>query len=238
MTKYIDALKNNDTTEFQKLVEQKISTVFHKLMESIEIETETAEEINTINDININAEGLGATDITYKEGIMTVYLTNKEGAIEFASYLDDNDNVESYEFNILHDEDEPVEVGEIDIEDITDDLGYEFEFIIELDPEIVNYSDDYTSDSDYDELSESKKITKLNELTFRKAVNNLGKITKKAVCGPGQKFKDGHCVAMKSAEKQARKKAGIHAAKERRGIMAKIAKKVARASMFRKQKLG
>ena len=238
MTKYTDLLKDNDTTEFQKLVEQKINTIFHKLMESIEIESETTEEINTINDININAEGLGATEITYKEGIMGVYLTNKEGAIAFATYLDDNENVESYEFNILHDEEESVKVDEIDIEDITEDLGYEFEFIIELDPEIVNYSEDFTSDADYDELTESKKIVKLNELTFRKAVNNLGRITKKAVCGPGQKFKNGHCVAMKSAEKQARKKAGIHAAKQRRGMMAKIAKKVARASMFRKQKLG
>jgi len=179
MTKYIDSLKNDDTTEFQKLVEQKINTIFHKLMESIEIESETAEEIVCINDININAEGLGATEVTYKEGIMSVYFTNKEGAISFATYLDNNDNVETYEFNILHDEEDTLDIAEIDIEDITDDLGYEFEFIVEIDSEIVNYSDDFMSDMDYDELTESKRVVKLNELTFRKAINALGHIKKK-----------------------------------------------------------
>ena len=220
MPTYAEALKNNDSVTFQQIAEKRIIKTFNKILESIDIANDTSEEGAVLSDINDKAEELGAIDVNYQDGIVQVIFDSKDVVVDFADFLDDIDDVEDYEMNFLHDEgDSDFPEDEVEMDNISDEGDYEYEFIIEINPNIVNYSNE--------ELSEAG--------VMRKMVRH-GQIVKKMDCPPGMKLVNGHCVAMKSAEKNARKRAGIKAAKKRAPKMAKIAKRMKISNMIRQRK--
>ena len=71
----------------------------------------------------------------------------------------------------------------------------------------------------------------IDEVTeaVRKKVIRKGKIKKKLFCKPGQKAKGGKCVVMKSKERATRKMKAKKGAIKRKGKMARIKKKRAKA---------
>jgi hypothetical protein len=226
MASYADAIKRNDSVDFQRLTEQKLLKAFNKILESIEIEDDNCDEGMVLSDIKDKCEELNATESTYMDGIATVVFDAKDSALEFADFLDELDGVDAYELSFLHDEGNKMYRRDdtVDFEDIEDGEGYEYEFLVELNPDIVNYC----SDDEFDELEEGapRKIKSMVS----------GKVGFKFKCKPGQKNVNGHCVAMKSAEKANRGRAALRGAKKRKGMMGKIRKKMAKTNALRQAK--
>lgn len=226
MASYADAIKKNDSVDFQRLTEQKLLKAFNKILESIEIEDDECEEGMVLSDIQDKCDELSATESTYMDGIATVVFDSKDSALEFADFLDELDGVDAYELSFLHDEGDKMYRRDdtVDFEDIEDGDGYEYEFIVELSPEIVNYC----SDEEFEELDETAAIKRFSM--------RGGKLKKVFDCPPGQKLVNGHCIAMKSSEKAHRAKAGLKAAKKRKGMMGKIRKAMAKTAKLRQAK--
>ena len=67
------------------------------------------------------------------------------------------------------------------------------------------------------------------EEAYKKKVIRKGKLVRKTFCKPGQKAKGGRCVAMKSSERSRRKMKARKAAIKRKGKLARILKKRAKA---------
>lgn len=235
------ALVNGDILNFQKAVKARLYDNFNQSLEkfNFNVENKLTEDLESDvrADIEAAARSLGGNNPIYDQGVLAIDFENKKAVEDFSDWLDACDNIESYEINILFDnENEDTESKtEIELDDIKDDTNYTFEFIIYLDPEIVTYSDE----GDEEEVNE-ETLTEVKRLIKTTSTGTKISKTIKMKCNPGMKWDDASnsCQKIGGIEKanmrKGAKKRIISMKSRGAGAKAKTLKKMRRTLKFRK----
>lgn len=197
-----DSLKKNNPLGFNKAMSLRLKDLLSIKLKQLK-ESMADPEMEAVTKIQVAAKGYGGGDIMYEGGVLLVTLRSKQAALEFSDWLEDCEYVESYGMEVVYNK--PLEgyseKDEYDIESITDDINFNFEFTIHLDPELVNYDsygydgEDFDEDSeeDFDEneigeqdLGESTE--QINEVIRKIKVDATGKKRIKMQCQRGFKW--------------------------------------------------
>ncbi len=242
-----DSLKQNSPLDFQKIVSARLQELLDIKLAQLKESMEDP-EMEAVTKIQVAAKGYGAGETMYDDGVLIVTLRNKQAALEFSDWLEDCDSVESYEMEVVHNE--PLEGyserGEYDIESITDDRNFNFEFTIYLNPDIVAY-DDYEFDIEDSEGAETgeqdlgESVEQIDEVTRKIKVNSMGKKRIKMQCARGFKWNPttNACEKISGAElatmRKAIRKALITKKSEGSAFRLRVIRRTRKALRYRKQ---
>ena len=186
--KFYKSLKEGDISSFQKTLYSKMKEYYGKKLKELE-EQMSDIETEAVTKIQIAAKEHGAADnFLYEQGVAIVTIPNKQAAIDFSDWLEECEYVDSYDIEAVYKN--PVtgydEKGEYDIDQISDDTHFEFEFTIFLDPSIVQfdpyvYDDEEEQDEEeYDEEEQDEKSVEVNESEeIIESVEQLDEVTRK-----------------------------------------------------------
>lgn len=176
--------------EFAKILKEKFLRHLSSLKESEGVADSAAEHDASMR-IEQEAKARGGGDFSYKDGVALVYLRSKQAAQEYSDWLEKDKDVDTYEMNIVHHGSDTDVKDDVELNDITDDRNFSFEFIIYLNPNIVVYDldDDVDEDGEYKESVENfDDFLSLTEVERKIKVNFTGKKRIKMVCAPGFKW--------------------------------------------------
>lgn len=196
MSKFKQFLEKNDFSGFQKDFRNYLKDILTKNLFRLNEEMDDVEK-KSVMLIQLNAKFCGAyeKDFSYENGIVVVDIPSRDGSLDFSKFLEDSEFVDSYEITALrYDvEDGVFEEEDFDLEEVFDDTGYSFQFVIYLEPSVVDFSnfDEYDYDGsedpgDYNDLGEQTKY--LPEVRRKIRVNARGKKTIKFKCVKGFKW--------------------------------------------------
>lgn len=244
--KIAESLQQNNPLEFNKILTTRLQELLDNKLAQLK-EGLTDPEIEAVTKIQVAAKGFGGGDVLYDDGVLIVTLRSKQAALEFSDWLEDSEYVESYGMEVIHNE--PLEGfserGEIDIDAITDDRNFEFEFTIFLDPEIVQYDpyeydEEESEEPDTEEQDLGESVEQINEVTRKIRVNAMGKKRIKMQCQRGFKWNPSthSCEKISGTElavmRKAIRKALITKKSEGNTFRLRVARKVRKALRFRK----
>lgn len=228
--KFYKSLKEGDISSFQKTLHSKLQEYYDKKLKELEEQLSDI-ETEAVTKIQIAAKEHGARDnFLYEQGVAIVTIPNKQAAIDFSDWLEEYEYVDSYDIEAVYKN--PVtgydEKGEYNIDQISDDTNFEFEFTIFLDPSIVQfdqyvYDDEEEQDEDDDEIIES--VEQLDEVTRKIKVNFRGQKKIKMKCARGFKWNPNTGACEKIS--------GEELAKMRKSIRKALITKKAKGSAFR-----
>ena len=215
-TRAASALRSGDILEFQKTIKSRLqdnlSIAINNLSPSHTQKLHESEETDARIVIESAARSFGGNNMLYAQGVSIIEFESKTSALHFNEWLESCESVDAFEFNVLF-EDEEKNLNtkvEISLEDIIDDSLYTFEFIIYLDPDIVEFDDEDYEDSDeeFDDKNEDLEES-LNEVERKIKMSSLGKKIIKMKCNPGFKWDAGSrsCQKISGTELAIRRKA-------------------------------
>jgi hypothetical protein len=150
-----ESLEQGDAMKFQEIFKRRLLESYHRRQKDIvrQIVEQDDPEMRMVSSIQAAAKSFGGHGFIYDQGMLGVLVPEGESADGFAAYLDDCDDVESYDENII--------VLPVTSESPTDLEGgegrTEVHFAIELSSENVF---EFTGHQD---LEESKRPTKKEE---------------------------------------------------------------------------
>lgn len=229
-----DAIKNELPLQFQKLIKQSLSDKLTKRTKDLfeQSDSEKNGEMTIVSKIEGAIKSYSGSDFSYKEGVITLDVSDKEAASNIIDYLESNPDVDSYDVTALVGENYSEEEVDLDAED---NVSAKFEFNIYIKTDNVKFdSEDIEEDfSEGDtELTEEFKGAERYLLEAKKEVVFRGaKKVVKMACPPGQKWNAGlkKCVRMTAQEVRTRHVSAIKASKKRAPKMRQIAIKRAKS---------
>ena len=173
----VTALMNDNVLDFQMLIKQKLQDKFTTAINVLQNISESVDtESQARLDIEAAAKSFGGNSPVYSNGVLIVNFDDKDSAADFSSWLDDYKTVESYELNVLSDNEDIADSDiDVDFDTITNDETVSFEFVIYLRADIVSY-DSEENDEDEEDISEALRTIK---------VSGKGKKSIKMKCNPG-----------------------------------------------------
>jgi hypothetical protein len=236
--KVSESLKQNNTLEFQKIFTARLQELLDTKLAQLKEEMDDP-EMEAVTKIEVAAKGFGGGEAEYDEGVLVVTLRSKQAALEFSDWLEDCEYVDSYGMEVIHNE--PLEGyserEDIDIDSITDDRNFSFEFTIYLNPDLVQYDPyEYEEEPEEGEAGEEgeegeeeigESVEQIDEVTRVVKVNFKGKKRIKMQCQRGFKWNP----STKSCEKIG----GAELATMRKAIRKELLTKKSKGSGFRKR---
>lgn len=242
-----DSLKQNSPLDFQKIVNARLQELLDTKLTQLK-ESMADPEMEAVTKLQVAAKGFGASETMYDDGVLIVTLRNKQAALEFSDWLEGCDSIESYGMEVVHNE--PLEgyseKGEHDIESITDDRNFNFEFTVYLNPNLVAY-DDYEFDAEDSEEAEmgdqdlGESVEQIDEVTRKVKVNAMGKKRIKMQCSRGFKWNPSTnaCEKIGGAElaimRKATRKALITKKSEGGAFRLRVSRRMKKALRYREQ---
>lgn len=190
------------------------------------------------------ARHFGADQGAYAEGVLEMTFKNKLGATQFMDELEEDDDVMGYEIEVYCEDLEDGKMGDdVDFDDVMFDGNYEFDVIVYLHPEIVQYAPVEVEVSDLDGDGESDQTygddVIVTEIRRRIKVNFRGKRRIKMQCLPGFKYNSDMKVCQKitGAEVATNRISHRRAVRTRRaqgaGYKNRVLRKTRKAKRFR-----
>lgn len=206
------AVKTGNSLEVQKelakILKEKLKEKLKTLKEEKDEDPARREKDASIR-IEQEAKARGGGDFSYKDGVALVYLRSKQAATEYSDWLEKDKDVDTYEMNIIHHKPDMDVKDDVELNDITDDRNFSFEFIVYLNPDIIVYDNDdeiednKNEDEDREEAEEEYKESiefddfLISEVKRKIKVNFTGKKRIKMVCSPGFKWDPNNSVCSK-----------------------------------------
>jgi hypothetical protein len=246
-----DSLKQNDTLEFHKIVNSRLQELLDIKLSQLK-ESMADPEMEAVTKIQVAAKGYGAGDSMYSNGVLIVTLRSKQAALEFSDWLEKCDSVDSYGMEIVHHE--PLEgyseKGEYDIESITDDRDFDFEFTIYLNPDLIVYDAYEVDDKDFDDDSDDgdegdqdlgESVKRIDEVVRKIKVDATGAKRIKMQCARGFKWNPSAntCEKIGGAElaimRKATREALLTKKSEGSAFRLRMVRRMKKAMRFRKQ---
>ena len=195
------------------------------LAQKINEEAVDQSEANAVIEI-INVARQFGGDGEYEDGVFDISFRKKDQVFDFCDYLDATDAVYSYDVLVYEQADGATVESDVDIEDIEDDVGFEFVVIVYLNEEDVVYG--LEMEDDYE----------LNEVKRRIKVNAQGKKRIKMQCRKGFKWNGTTCVKIGGTElakqRVAKRKMVISKRSQGAALKIRVARKSRKARRFRK----
>lgn len=185
-----------------------------------------------INAINIEATKIGGSEFYVEDCMFSAIFTSKLQTIAFCDYLEDNDDVDSYEINLIVDA--SAEIQDIDLDDIVDEGNLTFEVNGFLEGFLLMDSPHYF-DIEPEEDIVAEAIRKVK-------INALGQKRIKMQCQRGYKWDSNRrvCVKMSAKELMSRRKASKKAMIKKRSqgntMRNKVNRSTKKAMRFRKNR--
>lgn len=152
-----ESIANSDAKEFQALVTKKLneSMVKHKKTMLQTIKEELDANFSKAVEIGNASKSYGARKFVYEAGVLTITVPNHQAVEHFADYLEECDEVDSYEVHALV-ESNP-EGSPVDLEVAKFEPDTNFEFTIYLGPGAPSISESrvvFLEEKDCDEDDE------------------------------------------------------------------------------------
>jgi hypothetical protein len=226
-------LKDRDPMGFQQAFVETMNEKFNSIRQALQEEMADVEK-EAVLKLEIGAKSFGAAyeDTTYDQGVLITIIRNKQAAGHFSDFLEDCPFVDSYEINVLIKDptnNQESTIG-VDFDDIQEGSNYDFEFVIYLDSNLVDYDyeEDYSGDlpaGNYDVMDEAVENIAEAKRTIR--VNFRGVKRIKMKCGKGFKWNP--------TEKQCQKIGGQDLAIMRRSIRQALITKKNEGSSLRRR---
>lgn len=182
----IETTENEDDKKSLNEELSKLNTIKNGLGFTLTENLNLDPEVEAVIKITSRARSLGGDEGTYFEGLLYHELRNKQAAVEFSDWLEENEDVYGYEISILFN-DKVLgyeHEGNYELESITNDTNFYFGFSIYLNPEIVQYGE-YEIDAD-DTIEEENGT--ISEVLRKIKINFRGKKRIKMKCNRGYKW--------------------------------------------------
>jgi hypothetical protein len=214
-TRAASALRSGDILEFQKTIKSRLqdnlSIAINNLSPLNTKKLQESEETDARITIESAARSFGGNNMIYSQGVSIIEFESKTSALHFNDWLESCEFIDAFEFNVLFEDDEKNSNTRVKIalEDIIDDSLYTFEFIVYLDPNIVEFEDEDGEEYDNEETNDYEIEESLNEVERKIKMSSLGKKIIKMKCNPGFKWDSGSrsCQKISGTELAVRRKA-------------------------------
>lgn len=126
--KIIESLENNDIQKFQEVIKQKLNEKLKeqnkKLLE--QIESTVNPEMAMVTKVQNEAKNLGGSNFSYDQGVLVLTVPS-EAVEDLSDYLDDCDDVDSYDISDqLGDDGQPVDLNIIQNENMVKEFTIYF----------------------------------------------------------------------------------------------------------------
>ncbi len=193
-----------------------------------------------------NGRQLGGDQGAYADGVLEITFKNKQAASDFMDLLEDDEDVVGYEVEASF-ENLPAgldDAAEVDFDDVMFDGHYEFDVIVYIRPDVVQYepveveitdtNGDGLSDQEYDDTAVMTEIKRRIKVNFR------GRRRVKMQCLPGFKYNPDMkvCEKITGGEIAQNRISHRRAVRTRRalgnGYKVRVARKTRKAKRFRK----
>lgn len=165
-----ESLEEGDAMKFKDVIREKLSRIYIKQQKGIvrNIREQSDPETAMVVQVESASKSYGAKNFIYDQGVLTITVPNGQAALNLSSYLDENDNVDSYEISKVG---EFGEDGATDLEKLsegeecdyevtvyfnTDNVRFEAFDITEMKDEEDEDEDDESDDEDEDDESDDE----------------------------------------------------------------------------------
>lgn len=122
-----ESLEAGDAMKFKDVIREKLYKTYLNHQKSIvtSIQEQGDPETSMVIQVESASKSYGGKDFMYDQGVLSVTVPTGQAALNFANYLDENENVDSYEVWRI---DETDQGGPTDLEKLVegDDSDYEF----------------------------------------------------------------------------------------------------------------
>lgn len=153
-----ESLEAGDAMKFKEIFKEKLEDSYIRQQKTIVegIHEQTDPEASMVTAIQSAGKSYGAKQFVYDQGVLSVTVPTGQSALDFANFLDENENVDSYEvYKVVEDGDE----GATDLEKMVEGDESDYEFTVYLVTDNVRfeaYEIEEQMKSDEEESSEDE----------------------------------------------------------------------------------